>query len=185
MKQRITGLDLQILTSELSKELSNYRLQNIYNVASNSRQYLFKFSIPDSKKVVVLEYGNRIHLTDFERPTTQQPTNFVTKLRKHLKTRRLSGIKQISNDRILVLEFSDGKYYLVLEFFSAGNILLLDESQRILALQRLVSAKQENDRYAVNEEYKMFDKSLFQQDFHYEKDCMTLMKLNRGFKPTN
>ena len=64
MKQRITGLDLQILTSELSKELSNYRLQNIYNVASNSRQYLFKFSIPDSKKVVVLEYGNRIHLTD-------------------------------------------------------------------------------------------------------------------------
>lgn len=169
MKQRITGLDLQILTSELSKELSNYRLQNIYNVASNSRQYLFKFSIPDSKKVVVLEYGNRIHLTDFERPTTQQPTNFVTKLRKHLKTRRLSGIKQISNDRILVLEFSDGKYYLVLEFFSAGNILLLDESQRILALQRLVSAKQENDRYAVNEEYKMFDKSLFQQDFHYEK----------------
>ena len=169
MKQRITSLDLQILTSELSKELSNYRLQNIYNVASNSRQYLFKFSIPDSKKVVVLEYGNRIHLTDFERPATQQPTNFVTKLRKHLKTRRLSGIKQISNDRILVLEFSDGKYYLVLEFFSAGNILLLDESQRILALQRLVSAKQENDRYAVNEEYKMFDKSLFQQDFHYEK----------------
>ncbi|EMG49031.1 mtr1 Ribosome quality control complex subunit 2 [Candida maltosa Xu316] len=182
MKQRITSLDLQILTSELSKEILNYRLQNIYNVASNSRQYLFKFSIPDSKKVLVLEYGNRIHLTEFDRPTTQQPTNFVTKLRKHLKTRRLSGIKQIGNDRVLVLEFSDGKYYLVLEFFSAGNILLLDEGFKILSLQRLVSAKEDNDRYAVNEEYKMFDKSLFQSDFHYEKRHYTAEEIESWIK---
>lgn len=175
-------MDLQILTSELSRELLNYRLQNIYNVASNSRQYLFKFSIPDSKKVVVLEYGNRIHLTDFERATTQQPTNFVTKLRKHLKTRRLSGIKQISNDRVLVLEFSDGKYYLVLEFFSAGNILLLDEELKILSLQRLVSAKEDNDRYAVNEEYKMFDKSLFQTEFQYHKRSYTVAEIESWIK---
>lgn len=147
----------------------NYRLQNIYNVATSSRQYLLKFSIPDSKKVVVLEYGNRIHLTDFERPTAQQPSNFVTKLRRHLKTRRLSGIKQIPNDRVLVLEFSDGLFYLVFEFFSAGNILLLDEHQKILSLQRLVTAKEDVDRYAVNEEYKMFDKSLFTDDYEYNK----------------
>lgn len=170
-------MDLQILTSELSNELLNYRLQNIYNVASNSNQYLFKFSIPDSKKVVVLEYGNRIHLTDFERATTQQPTNFVTKLRKHLKTRRLSGIKQISNDRVLVLEFSDGKYYLVLEFFSAGNILLLDDNLKILSLQRLVSAKENNDRYAVNEEYKMFDKGFFKEGFQYKKRLYTVQEV--------
>ncbi|KAG7662825.1 uncharacterized protein J8A68_003680 [[Candida] subhashii] len=173
MKQRITSLDLQILTSELSKELLNYRLQNIYNVANSTRQYLFKFSIPDSKKVVVLEYGNRIHLTDFERQTTQQPSNFVTKLRKHLKTRRLSGIKQIPNDRVLVLQFSDGLYYLVLEFFSAGNILLLDEHQKIMSLQRLVTAKEDVDRYAVNEEYKMFDKSLFTDEYKFEKTTYT------------
>ncbi|CAI5756103.1 unnamed protein product [Candida verbasci] len=173
MKQRITGLDLQVLTSEFNKELLSYRLQNIYNVASNSRQYLLKFSIPDSKKTLVLEYGNRIHLTDFERPTTQQPTNFVTKLRKHLKTRRLSGIKQIQNDRILVLQFSDGLYYLVFEFFSAGNILLLDENFNILSLQRLVSAKDDIARYAVNEKYRLFDKSLFDRDYNYEKKHYT------------
>ena len=130
-------------------------------MASSPRQFLLKFSVPDSKKLVVLDCGNKIYLTDFERPTTQTPSNFVTKLRKHLKTRRLSLIKQIKNDRILVLNFSDGQFYLVLEFFSAGNILLLDEEQKILSLQRMVSDKGDNDRYAVNETYKMFDKNLF------------------------
>lgn len=147
----------------------NYRLQNIYNVSSSSRQFLLKFSIPDSKKVVVLDCGNKLHLTEFDRPTTQTPSNFVTKLRKHLKTRRLSQIKQIGNDRVLVLEFSDGLFYLALEFFSAGNILLLDQDRKILSLQRMVSDKGGNDRYAVNEIYKMFDESLFKSDFNYER----------------
>lgn len=113
--------------------------------------------------MVVVECGHRIHLTDFEIPITQTPSNFVTKLRKHLKTRRLSGLKQIGNDRVLVLQFSDGLYYLVLEFFSAGNIILLDENFKILSLNRLVQEKSDNDRYAVNETYKMFDKSLFDE----------------------
>lgn len=169
MKQRISALDLQILTSELVLEVLNYRLQNIYNVATSARQFLLKFLVPDSKKVLVLDCGNKIHLTEFERPTTQAPSNFVTKLRKHLKTRRLSQIKQIGNDRVLVLQFSDGLYYLVLEFFSAGNILLLDHDRNILALQRMVNDKGDNDRYAVNETYKMFDESLFEGDFEYSK----------------
>lgn len=130
---------------------------------------MLKFSVPDSKKIVVLDCGNRVHLTDFDRPTTPAPSNFVSKLRKHLKTRRLSGIKQVGNDRVLVLEFSDGLFYLVLEFFSAGNVLLLDDNLKILSLQRNVKEKGENDKYAVNEIYKMFDKSLFSEDFKYEK----------------
>lgn len=181
-QQRITGLDLQIITTELSKEILNYRLQNIYNVSSSSRQFLLKFSIPDSKKVVVLDCGNKVHLTEFDRPTTQTPSNFVTKLRKHLKTRRLSQIKQIGNDRVLVLEFSDGLFYLVLEFFSAGNILLLDQDRKILSLQRMVNDKGGNDRYAVNEIYKMFDDSLFKSDFNYERKSYSKEQVQKWIK---
>ncbi|KAK6458873.1 uncharacterized protein RJT20DRAFT_137961 [Scheffersomyces xylosifermentans] len=177
MKQRITGLDLQIITGELTKSISNYRLQNIYNIASSSRRFLFKFSVPDSKKLMVLDCGNSVHLTEFERPTSPTPSNFVTKLRKHLKTRRLSGIKQIGNDRVLVLEFSDGMYYLVFEFFSAGNILLLDADNKILSLQRMVSEKGDNDRYAVNETYKMFDRSLFTTEFKHTKRSYTTSEI--------
>ncbi|KAM9908378.1 hypothetical protein OXX69_006052, partial [Metschnikowia pulcherrima] len=162
MKQRITSLDLRIITGELQESISNYRLQNIYNVIGSSRQYVLKFSVPDSKRSLVIDCGNKVHLSEFERPIAPAPSNFVTKLRKHLKTRRLSSLQQVGTDRVLVFQFSDGLFYLVLEFFSAGNILLLDHDLKILALHRLVNdLGPENDKYAVNEVYKMFDLSLF------------------------
>lgn len=161
-------MDLQILAAELAPQLEGYRLSNIYNVATSARQFLLKFAVPDSKKVVVVDCGNKLHLTAFERPTLQTPSNFVTKLRKHLKTRRLSRVAQVGSDRVLVLEFSDGLYYLVLEFFSAGNILLLDSARKILSLQRMVQDKGNNDRYAVNETYNMFDETVFAPQPPYE-----------------
>lgn len=167
-------MDLQILTSELKENLLNYRLQNIYNVANSSRQYILRFGLPDSKKTVVLDCGNKLHLSDFERPIAPAPSNFVTKLRKHLKTRRLSNLRQLKTDRVLVFEFSDGLYYLVLEFFSAGNMLLLDHEMKIMSLQRVVTNTEAgNDRYAVNETYRMFDKLLFDEEQQYEKRTYT------------
>lgn len=123
---------------------------------------MLKFAIPDSKKLVVVDCGNKIHLTDFERPMAPAPSSFVSKLRKHLKSRRLSGIKQVDNDRILVFQFSDGEYYLVFEFFSAGNVLLLDKDLKILALQRLVKdLGPDHATYATAETYLSFDSLLF------------------------
>lgn len=146
----------------------NYRLQNIYNVVTSPHQFVLKFSIPDSKKSLVLDCGNKLHLTEFERPIAPAPSNFVTKLRKHLKTRRLSQLKQVGNDRIVVMQFSDGMFYLVLEFFSAGNILLLDADFKILSLLRVVNnLGPENARYAVNETYGAFDASLFDESESY------------------
>ncbi|ODQ82720.1 hypothetical protein BABINDRAFT_164467 [Babjeviella inositovora NRRL Y-12698] len=172
MKQRISALDLQIITSEL-RSIVDYRLQNIYNVVNSNRHYVFKFSIPDLKKNLVVDCGAKLHLTDFARSTELTPSNFVTKLRKHLKTRRLSGLRQVGNDRILVLEFSDGLFYLVFEFFSAGNIILLDHTRKILSLQRLVDEKENNGRYAVNSYYTMFGDDLFETEYTYEKKVYT------------
>ncbi|CCH43887.1 putative RNA-binding protein [Wickerhamomyces ciferrii] len=153
-----------MLTPELQHEITNYRLQNIYNIATSNKQYLLKFGLPDSKKNLVLDSGFKTHITEFSRPTPQTPSSFVVKLRKHLKSRRLSSIKQVGIDRVIVLTFSDGAYHLVLEFFSAGNIVLLDHERRILALQRLVEEKGNNDKYAVGEIYNLFDESLFEDE---------------------
>lgn len=157
MKQRISALDLQLLGKELKISLESYRLNNIYNISDSSRQFLLKFNKPDSKLNVVVDCGLRIHITDFNRPIPPIPSGFVVKLRKHLKAKRLTALKQVTDDRILVLQFADGLYYLVLEFFSAGNVILLDEDRRILSLQRIVR-EHENK---VGEVYKMFDETLF------------------------
>jgi predicted ribosome quality control (RQC) complex YloA/Tae2 family protein len=165
MKQRVSSLDLKILISELENSIKGYRLQNIYNLVANNRSFLLKFSIPDSKYNVVIESGFKVYMTDFQRPTQPEPSNFASKLRKHLKTKRLTNIKQIGDDRIAVLEFSDGFYYLVLEFFSAGNIILLDADLKILTIFRFVdtNGKVQEGQYDVGSTYNMFDKSLFEE----------------------
>lgn len=157
MKQRISALDLQLLTVELRDSIESYRLNNIYNIADSSRQFLLKFNKPDSKINVVVDCGLKIHTTEFTRPTPPVPSGFVAKLRKHLKAKRLTALRQVSNDRIIVFQFAEGKNYLVLEFFSAGNVILLDEDFKILTLQRIVK-EHENK---VGEKYEMFDMSLF------------------------
>ncbi|CCC69395.1 hypothetical protein NCAS_0C04050 [Naumovozyma castellii] len=160
MKQRISSLDLQILAGELKNSLESYRLNNIYNVSDSTRQFLLRFNKPDSKLNVIVDCGLRIHLTDFNRPIPPAPSGFVVKLRKHLKGKRLTALRQVQNDRILVLQFADGLFYLVLEFFSAGNVILLNEDRTILSLQRIVH-EHENK---VGETYEMFDESLFLKD---------------------
>jgi len=64
----------------------------------------------------------------------------VTRLRKFIKSRRITGIEQIGTDRIIDISFSDGAYHLFLEFFAGGNIILTDREYTIIALFRQVSA---------------------------------------------
>ncbi|CCE62727.1 hypothetical protein TPHA_0D00840 [Tetrapisispora phaffii CBS 4417] len=157
MKQRISALDLQLLGEELKNSIEHHRLTNIYNISDSNRQFLLKFNRTESKCSVLVDCGLRIHSTTFNRPIPPAPSGFVVKLRKHLKSKRLTALRQVKNDRILVLQFADGLYYLVLEFFSSGNVILLDEEKKILSLQRVV---QEHEN-RVGEVYTMFDDSLF------------------------
>jgi predicted ribosome quality control (RQC) complex YloA/Tae2 family protein len=64
----------------------------------------------------------------------------VTRLRKFIKSRRVTGIEQIGTDRVIDISFSDGAYHLFLEFFAGGNIILTDREYTIIALFRQVSA---------------------------------------------
>jgi predicted ribosome quality control (RQC) complex YloA/Tae2 family protein len=64
----------------------------------------------------------------------------VTRLRKFIKSRRITGIEQIGTDRVIDISFSDGAYHLFLEFFAGGNIILTDREYTIIALFRQVSA---------------------------------------------
>ncbi|SCU98019.1 LAMI_0F12618g1_1 [Lachancea mirantina] len=155
MKQRVSALDLEILARELKHDLEGLRLSNIYSISDSNRQFLLKFNKPDCKRTVVVDCGLRVHLTEYDWPIPPSPSGFIIKLRKHLKSKRLTTVKKVDNDRILVLSFSDGMFYLVLEFFSAGNVILLDSTRKIVAIQRIVH-EHENK---VGQMYEMFDDS--------------------------
>jgi NFACT N-terminal and middle domains len=92
---------------------------------------------------MIIESGFRCHLTHFSRTTAAAPSPFVARLRKFLRSRRVTGVFQIGTDRIIEIQFSDGQYRLFLEFYAGGNIVLTDKDYSILALLRIVSEQEE------------------------------------------
>lgn len=95
------------------------RVSNVYELST--RILLFKLAKPDVKKQFVVDSGFRCHLTDFARTTSGDPSGFVRQLRKLLKTRRVTSVRQVGTDRVIQFTFSDGLYHMFLEFFAVGH----------------------------------------------------------------
>ncbi|KAJ5788719.1 hypothetical protein N7457_003709 [Penicillium paradoxum] len=138
MKQRFSSLDVKVITQELASECVNLRVSNIYDLSS--RIFLFKLAKPDHRRQLIVDSGFRTHVTQYSRTAATTPSPFVTRLRKYLKSRRITGISQIGTDRIIDFSFSDGAYHIFLEFFAGGNIILTDREYNILAFFRQVAA---------------------------------------------
>ena len=80
----------------------------------------------------------RIHITQYPPLNPKVPPNFPMLLRKYLSGATISQVRQHNFDRIMEIEFQkEHKYTLIIELFSKGNIILLDEEgQIILPLKR-------------------------------------------------
>ncbi|KIN07924.1 hypothetical protein OIDMADRAFT_99895 [Oidiodendron maius Zn] len=141
MKQRFSSLDVKVIAHELSSTLVTLRVSNIYDLSS--KIFLVKFAKPNHKEQIIIDSGFRCHLTEYSRATAAAPSPFVARLRKFLKTRRVTSISQVGTDRIIEFQFSDGQYKLFLEFYAGGNIILTDRELNILTLLRIVSEKEE------------------------------------------
>jgi predicted ribosome quality control (RQC) complex YloA/Tae2 family protein len=137
MKQRLSSLDVSCIVSELSTVLPSLRLTQIYDLST--RIFLIKFGKPGKRESIVIDAGFRAHLTSFTRTAASSPSVFVSKLRKYLRSRRVTGVRQLGKDRVVEIAFSDGLYRLYLEFFAAGNIILADKEGVVLCLWRVVS----------------------------------------------
>lgn len=140
MKQRMGTADVAAETSSLrAKGIIGMRLVNVYDITS--KIYVFKFakSGEDNEKLLLLvESGARFHTIADMPDKPDVPSNFVLKLRKHLRTRRLEGITQLGVDRIVRLTFGSGEKacHVLLEFYAQGNIMLTDHHYQVLTLLR-------------------------------------------------
>ncbi|OCL12635.1 hypothetical protein AOQ84DRAFT_333943 [Glonium stellatum] len=153
MKQRFSSLDVKVIAHELSKSLCPLRVTNIYDLSS--RIFLFKFHKPDHREQLIIDSGFRCHLTSYARSTAAAPSPFVARLRKFLKTRRVTSISQVGTDRIIEFQFSDGLYKLYLEFYAGGNIVLTDGDLNILALLRNVDEGAEHEKLRIGLQYNL------------------------------
>jgi len=153
MKQRFSSLDVKIIAHELAASLVSLRVSNVYDLST--RIFLLKFAKPEHKEQLLIDSGFRCHLTSFSRTTAAAPSPFIARLRKFLKTRRVTAVSQVGTDRIIDIQFSDGQYRLFLEFYAGGNIVLTDSELNILALLRNVNEGEEHEQYRVGLKYNL------------------------------
>ena len=107
---------------------------------------------------MVIDSGFRCHLTGYTRATASAPSQFVSRLRKYLRTRRVTAVTQVGTDRIIDFQFSDGQFHLFLEFYAGGNIVLTDKDLGILCLLRIVPAGAEQEELRVGLKYSVEDR---------------------------
>ena len=146
MKFKFNSIDLAVIAAEFRQILiPNYRLINFYDM--ENKNFLMKFSGENEKKFIYIKNGDAIYLTCNPPDTRRKfPTTFCSKIRSCLNNKRISEIKQIEFDRILILTFGIGEFqnHLIIELFAGGNIVLTDNEYKILTLIRWHDYNEEN-----------------------------------------
>jgi len=133
----MTNVDIHAISSELKRSLKDARFQKAYQPTKDT--VLIRFHVPGiGRRDVVFQAGLRVHITQYPPQNPKVPPSFPMLLRKYLSGATVSEVRQHHFDRILEIEFQkEHRYTLIIELFSKGNIILLDEEgQIILPLKR-------------------------------------------------
>nr|XP_023684122.1 nuclear export mediator factor NEMF isoform X1 [Paramormyrops kingsleyae] len=155
MKTRFNTVDIRAVIAEINATFIGMRVYNVYDI--DNKTYLIRLQKPESKAVLLLESGIRIHSTEYDWPKNLMPSGFAMKCRKHLKSRRLVSVKQLGIDRIVDMQFGsdEAAYHLIVELYDRGNIVLTDHEYTILNLLRVRTAEAEDVKIAVRERYPL------------------------------
>ncbi len=129
MKDALSSVDIAVVTLELADKIVGQRLDNIYHIIPKT--FIIRLR-PDNLRLLV-EIERRIHLTRFDYPIPQKPSNFCMALRKYLVDGTIQTVEQHEFDRVVTLTIStgEGKFLLVAEVFRRGNLIVVDPENRV------------------------------------------------------
>ena len=128
----MSNVDLYAISHELNQLLKDARVQKAYQPTRDT--VIIRFHVPGKGRVdVVFQAGVRVHTTQYPPENPKVPPSFPMLLRKHLKNATVRGVRQHNFDRILEIDIQkEHDFTLVVELFSQGNIILLDEANQII-----------------------------------------------------
>jgi len=132
----MTSLDIMIALETFS-QIEHCFIDTIYSI--DDKIFLLKLRgviTPLWKNpYLLIEPGKRIHLTKFKRIMPERPSNKLVSLRKHVKNRRITSIKQHGYDRVIIIELSgESDCSLYVELFGKGNMILVENNRIIFSL---------------------------------------------------
>ena len=133
MQRQLSSFDIYVIVLELQK-LKGYHIDKIYQLTRDELLIRIKNINTKQKKAIYVRNGELICITKKQFETPLKPTTFAMTLRKYLLNGKIKDITQHEFDRILKITISkkDGDYSLVMEFFSDGNIILVNPEGKII-----------------------------------------------------
>lgn len=126
----LSSLDIFVLLKEIKSKIIGSNIKNVYHL---NGIVLLKVSSKEYKFELFLIPGNCIFYTEEEvkKPTT--PSILAKRLRKFINNGIINSIEQVNSERIIKITINNKgkKYFLYLEIFPRGNLILIDENKEI------------------------------------------------------
>lgn len=126
--RQIASIEMFSIIEEL-KGLEGLYLKKFYDLGNDS--FRMNFSSSAASMSVYIKLLRAINVTTFVE-NADEPTQFITAVRKRIMGMRLKQIRQYGTDRIVIFEFEcDEGYKLIFEMFAKGNVVLIDKENKI------------------------------------------------------
>ena len=135
---KISYKELEQLSYIFHEKLINSYLKKIYHYEN---LWLFKFN----HFSFVLEPGVSIWPGSFQK-REKILHSVCTKIRKEVGDNKIINFNLIENDRTIIMEFKNN-YKIVIELFAKGNLILLDDNDKILVLTRIYNKCTHGEKY--------------------------------------
>ncbi len=133
MQRKLSSFDIYVIVSEL-KDIIGNSIDKIYQITRNELLIRIRNIQTKQKEAIYIRNGDFLCITKKDFQTPEKPSVFAMTLRKYLANGRISEISQHEFDRIIKIKISkrDGNYTLIIEFFSDGNIILVNPEGKII-----------------------------------------------------
>ncbi len=149
----LSGIELRYLVNEIKKKVSSgYYVSNIYGVTRDS--FMLKLHHPTEPDIMLMISSKSIWITKYKFDVIEQSeSGLLDLLRKEIVRAKVEDLQQFGSERIVLMKFTVDSIVrnLIAEFFAGGNIILCDESMKILAVLNPIEVRHRVLR--VNAEY--------------------------------
>jgi len=161
---QLLNLTLAYLLQEIKPFVDDSYLNKLQELDSDK----FRLRLRGSKGTKNLFlFPDAVFFSDYKIEARKQTSGFGAFLRKRIEGKKIISIQQHNSDRILVIELQD--YFLILELFAKGNIILTEKDHIIVSALRKEETKNrliaKKEIYVFPESNKLNPKEMIFQDF--------------------
>ncbi len=138
----ISEIELKFLVNNIKENIDDvYYVSTVYPITKNSLIIKFHHSQKNDVSLLVSTFG--ICITKYQYPVIED-NEAIKKIKTELERSKLTDVSVFAGERIVQFIFQNIvgiKYFLIVELFGNGNIILCNENLKILAIVNSINVR--------------------------------------------